>query len=231
MVQCHEYGPGRRNILIGHWTISGSVASSGQLLYGGTEPVIPLAELQAMEWDAVLFGHIHKAQVLSEKPFIGYAGALERVDFGEEDDPRGCYIHDLDAGTYGWIDLPARRFHTISASISSEEDVAEDLYWFCKTIPVTEAIARVKYKVTEDLAPLVDHAKIMDLLKASAPEYIAGIFPEITRSERSREASVTEETGPLDALSKWLDKKEVSRGFKDGLMIVAAEMIKEVLEG
>lgn len=233
IVQCHEIGPGCKNVLIGHWTISGSVASSGQLLYGSTEPVIPLNELLAMEWDAVLFGHIHKAQVLNEKPFVGYAGALERVDFGEEDDPRGCYIIDLDSGSYEWIDLPARKFCTISADIKSSDDIAalyEDLSLSLAHNKATNKIVRVKYKVAEELAPMVDHSEIMRLLQTAAPAYIAGIFPEIEMTDRSRETSVTEDTGPIDALRKWLDAKDIHGEIIRGQIIgLAMDLITEVL--
>jgi exonuclease SbcD len=236
MVQCLEYGPDCKNVLIGHWTISGAVASSGQLLYGGTEPVIPLAELLAMEWDAVLFGHIHKAQVLSMEPFVGYAGALERVDFGEEEDQRGCYIHDLDNGSYEWEDLPARDFCTISANIKTTDDIqklynrlSDTMGGYAHIIDIKDAIVRMKYKISEELAPMMDHSKLLQLINASAPEYIAGIFPEVVRSERSREASVTEETGPIEALSKWLDTKDICGENKDKILTRASIMVMEVL--
>jgi exonuclease SbcD len=237
MVQCLEYGPGCKNVLIGHWTISGSVASSGQLLYGSTDPVIPLAELTAMEWDAVLFGHIHKAQILCEKPFVGYAGALERVDFGEEDDERGCYIIDLDKGSYEWIELPARKFLTVYANINTSDDIQvlyDRLIGKCGSdyllLPdIASKIVRVKYKIKEELAVAIDHTKMMQALQASIPEHIAGIFPEVERSDRSRDASITEETGPVEALGKWLVEKGISKELLNEAKDVAAKLIMEVL--
>lgn len=238
MVQCHENGPGKKNILIGHWTISGSVASSGQLLYGSTDPVIPLTELTAMEWDAVLFGHIHKAQVLSSNPIVAYAGALERVDFGEEDDERGCFIVDLSHYTsIEWIDLPARQFLTVYANINTSDDIQvlyDRLIGKCGSeyllLPdIASKIVRVKYKIKEELAVAIDHTKMMQALQASVPEHIAGIFPEVERSDRSRDASITEETGPVEALDKWLVEKGVSKDLIEHAKIVAAKLIMEVL--
>ncbi len=228
---------GEKNILIGHWTISGAVASSGQLLYGGTEPVIPLTELQAMEWDAVLFGHIHKTQILCNKPFIGYAGALERVDFGEEDDERGCFIIDMDAGSYQWVELSARKFYTINANIRTADDI-QALYnrligkygsEYLLLSDFAGKIVRVKYRVKEDLASMLDHSKMIASLQASVPEYIAGIFPEIETSERSSEASVTEDTSPLDAMAKYLDNKGISGEVKNDLLVKAHRLFLEVM--
>lgn len=237
MMQCLEYGPGKKNILIGHWTISGSIASSGQLLYGSTDPVIPLTELTAMGWDAVLFGHIHKAQVLYEHPFVGYSGALERVDFGEEDDKRGCYIIDLDAGSYEWIGLPARQFLTVYANIEKPDDIQElydRLIGKCGNeyllLPeIAGKIVRVKYKVKEELAVEIDHSKMIQAIQDSAPEYIAGIFPEIEKSERSRNAAVTEETGPIDAFKNWLLDKGISEERREAALNTMTALLKEVL--
>jgi exonuclease SbcD len=239
MVQCHEYeGRPRKNILIGHWTISGAVTSSGQLLYGGLEPVIPLTELQGMGWDAVLFGHIHKPQVLSASPFIGYAGALERVDFGEEDDPRGCYIIDTNDGSYQWVELPARKFWTIHANVDKPECIqriydralGNDSPGYSSANFIKDSIVRVKYCIPEELAPMVDHSKIMSCLQTVEPEYIAGIFPEVERSERSRESSITEETGPVDALVKYLDSKGIDAASKENIVTIASKLLAEVIQ-
>jgi hypothetical protein len=94
----------------------------------------------------------------------------------------------------------------------------------------TNKIVRVKYKVAEELAPMVDHSEIMRLLQAAAPAYIAGIFPEIEMTDRSRETSVTEDTGPIDALRKWLDAKDIHGEIIRGQIIgLAMDLITEVL--
>jgi exonuclease SbcC/exonuclease SbcD len=219
------------NVLIGHWTISGAVASSGQTLYGGTEPVLPLSEVLAMEWDAVLFGHIHKPQVLNERPFVGYAGALQRVDFGEEKDPRGCWIVDLEAGTHEWVDLPALRFWTVN--LEDDQDVQAWLDGLIGTGDDFEAaknaIVRVKYRCSEELAKKVDHQAFIKRLEQENPHLIAGVFPEIIRSERGRETSLNETTKPLEALEKWLALRgDLSEEFKARVTAVAEFMLKEV---
>jgi exonuclease SbcD len=218
-------------ILVGHWTISGAVTSSGQLLYGGTEPVLPLAELLALDFDAYLFGHIHKPQVLNEHPFVGYAGALQRVDFGEEKDPRGCWIVDLEARTHEWVDLPALRFWTVN--LEDDQDVQAWLDGLIGTGDDFEAaknaIVRVKYRCSEELAKKVDHQAFIKRLEQENPHLIAGVFPEIIRSERGRETSLNETTKPLEALEKWLALRgDLSEEFKARVTAVAEFMLKEV---
>lgn len=216
-------------VLIGHWAIGGCVTSSSQTL-GGSEPTLPLGELLGMGWDAVLFGHIHKPQVLNEHPFVGYSGAFQRIDFGEQDDPRGCYIVDLDAGTYEWIDLPAARFWTL--------DLDGDIYvraWLDGAIgtgddfeAARDAIVRVTYYCNEELAKQVDNRKLIERINQEQPAFFAGIFPEIIRSERSRQAGVTETTSPLSALDTWMQDRNLTPETRQAVKAEAEALIQEV---
>lgn len=193
----------RPRILIGHWTIQGSISSSGQVMGVGTEPAIPLSELTGLGFDAVLMGHIHKPQVLNERPFVGYAGGLERVDFGEEHDARGVYIHDTETGTYEWVDLPARRFWTIDAS-HSEHCLIDNPRSIIECGCPAGAIVRVKLQPTEEQAKRLDVAAIVQTLVDAGAHYVAGVQMDVQRADRSREASITEHTGPAEALERWL---------------------------
>ena len=64
----------KKKILVGHWSIQGAITSSGKTMertLNGAEVVLPLGDIASQDWDAVLFGHIHKPQVLHEqKPFV-----------------------------------------------------------------------------------------------------------------------------------------------------------------
>jgi exonuclease SbcD len=226
-------------VLCGHWTIGGSVTSSNQVL-GGTEPQLPLGELLGMGWDAVLFGHIHKPQMLYEKPFVGYAGALQRCDFGEERDPRGFWIVDLDDGSHEWVDLPAREFLTIGKDLTNagQEEIDHFIDWDIAGVDrkgddylllpdAAGKIVRVKYTATEEAAGMIDHGRILQAVQNAVPEYFAGIFPDIIRSDRSREASVTETTSPLEALGKWLVQRDIGADLQAKVIAEATELIKE----
>lgn len=70
----------------------GTVGSSEQ-----HEPVGPckLANLVNGTMDYWAIGHIHKRQVLHEKPYVVYSGNTQGLD-RKESGPKGCYIVDVD---------------------------------------------------------------------------------------------------------------------------------------
>ncbi len=222
--QCGESHP---KVLCGHWTVGGSVTSSNQVL-GGTEPQLPLGELLGMDFDAYLFGHIHKPQVLHEHPFVGYAGALQRCDFGEESDPRGCWIIDIEDGTHEWIDLPARKFKTLQLYEDELPRIIESPGEIAAFTGIKDAIVRVKYKATEELSRQVDGGAIIKALQDAGAHHVAGIFPEVIKSDRTREAGITESTSPMEALEAWLKGQNMGAHLKGLVLSTAEELLEEV---
>jgi exonuclease SbcD len=228
----------RQAILIGHWAVAGCQTSSGQVLFG-EEPTLPLSELQALPFQAVIMGHIHKPQLWTGPgrpstihpgavqlvPPVIHTGALTRRDFGEENDPRGAYIVDLDTREVAWHDLPTRRFLTIDLEVGDENDIEHVLHGQ----PTSGAIVRARYRANEEEAKRFDHGAILKALHDSGAYQVAGIFPEVDRGERGREASITESTGPIEALEKWLQlRSDISGDLRAKVMAEAATLLEEV---
>jgi len=201
------------SILIGHWTISGAQCSSGQVLGMGSEPTLPVGELVAMGWDAVLFGHIHKPQKLSDWPPVLYSGAMQRIDWSEEHDERGCYIVDLDAKTVEWCDLPAKRLVTIDWNGPADMPLVRD------------AIVRVRYKLNPEQP--IDEAEIVAALQQFGADHVATIQPEIVREVRAR-AEVTESTGPMEALEQWLSLRDLPDARRKAVTAAAHTLLEGV---
>ncbi len=196
-------------VLVGHWTLVGAQTSSGQIMAGSGEPALPYSELAAMGFDAILMGHIHKPQVLSNAPFTAYAGALQRCDFGEERDPRGCWVWDSETREHEWIDLPARRFYTIDlrGDAAVQNWIERPGLTEGEAESVQDAVVRVRYRCSLDVALKVDTRDVRRKLLAAEPHHIAGINSDIIRGERARDASVTEATQPVEALQKYLAQR------------------------
>lgn len=107
-----------------------------------------------IEWDYVALGHIHKFQDISKLypehnyPPIVYPGSIERIDFGEEHEPRGFVVVEIDEDYhlgYEFVELPARPMVTFRyADIGIDHICADiDMHLRNKTFPITEALVRV----------------------------------------------------------------------------------------
>ncbi len=104
--------PSLPSILAAHVLVGDAQVGRGseRAMSIGQEPALLLGNIANPAFDYVALGHIHKHQVLSEKPPVVYAGSLERVDFGEENDDKGFYVVDIEpAIAEGRIPFPYRR--------------------------------------------------------------------------------------------------------------------------
>lgn len=70
------------HILIAHITVTGSEASTGQVMLGG-DMMVSVTDLNLANADYVALGHIHKAQQPSLPRHISYAGSPYHLNFGE----------------------------------------------------------------------------------------------------------------------------------------------------
>lgn len=231
--QCRS---GKKAVLTGHWTLSGSAVSSGQTIFSGNDPVLPLAEVLGMGWDAVCMGHIHKQQRLTEEtqPFAGYAGNLLCKDFGEQQDSHGCWIVDLDTNEAYWRQVSAWRFCTVEWS---PETVAEILSGgkeaMAKSLAeedIEGAVVRVIYQCTSEQASQMETRLIREILQKQGVASVAGIFPEVQRQKRVRDKTMTASLDPLAALEKHLEARaDVSSELRAKAMTWARTLYGKVV--
>src|SRR5258708_2484101 len=124
-------------IVVGHAHLFGAKIGSERLLTMGSDPMYDLATFDVPGIDFVALGHIHKHQALSyANPQVVYAGSIDRVDFGEQNEDKGwVYIEIPEKRKAEWEfrKVSARPFLTIEATVESD-NATED---------VVRAIARV----------------------------------------------------------------------------------------
>lgn len=115
-------------ILMAHYTVPGCNMESGQTsFFSNFEPVIPREALQTARFDAVLLGHIHRPQMLEGLESVFYSGAINAMNFNDEGQKRGFWIHEFEKKILkkGHLyETPYRKFQTIKWD---KEDVAEYL--------------------------------------------------------------------------------------------------------
>ena len=122
-------------IFSGHLTVSDATTGSERTMMLGRDYVLVRSSVALPQFDYVALGHIHKHQILGNNPLVVYAGSLQRVDFGEEKDPKGFCIVDIDptaeAGArvtqHSFETVNARTFRTVSVDIRTG-DLQRELF-------------------------------------------------------------------------------------------------------
>ena len=216
--------PNLPTILIGHGTIETAQFGSEQDLSIGKVLSYPLSFFQLPQLDYVGFGHIHKHQVLQkEKPLILYAGSLERVDFGEENEDKGFIYLELEKGiaNYEFKTTKPRKFITISCDLTSSQDVQADLEAEILKQKEPNTIIRVKYKINEEDVVHINHEKLKEILKDSFKFVLQVEIIHKERTYRIEELDTNLITKPIVALEKYLveypeeDKEELLKKAKE----------------
>src|SRR5579864_4627087 len=85
-----ELDPDLPAIIVGHAHLFGAKIGAERLLTMGSDPMYDLQTFDLPHVQFVALGHIHKHQVLQySAPQVVYAGSIDRVDFGEQDEAKG----------------------------------------------------------------------------------------------------------------------------------------------
>lgn len=203
----------RRAILTGHQTLSGGwMSSTQQAFMGDQQVVVDAVALSSIGYSLVAFGHLHRAQTVIDDPAcpVVYAGAIERVSFGEQDEEKSWLVVDVpDEGPVSIERVPttARRYVTIAGDDLGDEPV-----------DIEGAIVRVR-----DLPPEYDPALVRaDLEQRGAFEVRE---PEVRRVD----AQVAE-----NAIAETLTVHEAYREFwaehpeRDALMAIVDRIANEI---
>ena len=192
--QCSADKP---SILMAHYTVPGCNMESGQTsFFANFEPVIPREALQAAHYEAVLLGHIHRPQVIEGLHNVFYSGAINAMNFNDEDQSRGFWIHNFSGNHLengNMYPTPYRLFKTLRL----EQDELADYLKFrqawliekTKEEDIADCIVRVLYSCTAEQKKALNIPALQADLYACGAFYVSDIESESTIgiTERSRE--------------------------------------------
>lgn len=180
-------------ITIGHFTMQG--AALNDWLVAENEEYIDINNFKDRNISFVVLGHLHKPQVLQkENPFIFYTGSLQRIDFNEENQPKGYWILDTDDMNSKFIEMDMQKFYTVNCTIGDNGiSTFEQIKKKIDPQKVNNAITRVIIEVAEHLKLTNDEEKDLNKYLQSLHAYsILAIKQKIIDSKRARNVELNE---------------------------------------
>ncbi len=170
-------------VLVGHFSVSEAKLGSERTVMLGRDVVVLKSVLADPAWDYVALGHIHRHQELNggRQPPIVYCGSLERIDFGEEKEPKGFVVAEVRRGQAEWKFHPvaARPFVTIRADVREAADPLAALLDTIAKHDTDDAVVRVIVQAQSEQEGLIRDADVRRVLQDAA--YVASV------SQRDRE--------------------------------------------
>jgi exonuclease SbcD len=218
-------------ILLAHWSISGAVTPTGADVGLFREPVLDAHALEALGFDFVVAGHIHKAQRLGpptayvdEVPArMFYVGSPCVVDFGEAQTEHGVWIVDVDEELAEFVEIEDRPFVTVSVDLTTElppqgDDETDVIAaTIAERLPLTDAVIRIRYKASADQARRIDVGALRGFCADAGASKVYAVQAEIVREDRARVEGVDETLTELDALDRWIESQELGEAPATGL--------------
>jgi exonuclease SbcD len=208
--------PQRPIIVTYHGTVAGAVSGFEKQLTLGREIQLPQSVLTPMGVDYVALGHVHKHQCLRQAPPVVYSGSIERIDFGEINEAKGCVLVAFDGKQASWefVPLASRPFIEISVDVQQSGDTPmERIELAISRKTLTDAIVKLEITVAPAQKSLVSERQIRQLFVQAEVAHVARIVIETPEQKENRKVDVTRSDDippPMVALEKYLRKKEQS---------------------
>jgi exonuclease SbcD len=228
-----DLNPDLPTILTGHFSVSGAVWGSERSVMLGRDVVVPKSALADPAFDYVALGHIHKHQNLTEGeagvPPVVYAGSLERIDFGEEGQPKGfCWV-ELARKETSWefIKVEARRFLTVRVDVrqSGDQDPTQMVLDAIARHDTTDAVVRLIVQTTPETEARLRDREVDNALEAA--NYVAAFVKETERPERVRLGGASPESlTPGELLERYLASKNTEPERTKRLLAYAEEIFQ-----
>ncbi len=227
--EIRQLDPTIPSILLGHLMADAATYGAEKFLAVGKGFTVPLNLITRDCFSYVALGHVHKHQVLCEKPLTLYPGSIERVDFSEELEPKGFVIVELDTtqASYEFCAVPARTFRTIDVNLCESTVPQEDLLTAIHRAEIQEAIVRVVYHIRPEQVDLIQDAGLYQALQSAHSYTISADL--VTQMSRSRlpELGIGSTITPMEALQAYLSNREDLRDLEAPILQAAKALMQD----
>lgn len=202
-------------IFTGHFTVMGAVTGSERSVMLGNDVAVMLSALADPIWDYVALGHIHKHQNLTAGhegvPPVVYSGSIERIDFGEEGDPKGFVWAEIERGSCEWefVQLDARPFLTLRVDARKTGNPTKIVLDEIHRHNVEDTVVRVLIETDAESDPLLQVNTIERELQNLGASVVAAVHRNIDRPARMRLGERPEGLTPVQLLEKYFEAREL----------------------
>lgn len=224
--------PNKKSILMSHYTIPGCNTESGQIMMlTQFEPVLPPDVLNMANFDLVAMGHIHRPQKLENVPNCYYSGAINAMNFNDEGQERGFWIHN--ELPFGWDSTfhktPYREFITFNftdvditaLNLGDIDSVA--MNWWRHNNAVEGKIVRILYTCSQENQKALNKAALERVLYEDGAFYVWEILK--TGDEDINKTALSETRDPEENLRQYLEEKQVPEEKIQELILKARPII------
>ena len=212
-------------ILVGHLTYD--LADTGfEDVLMQNEAILTQEAVQG--YDLVCLGHIHRPQ---RNGAVFYSGSPERLSFNDEIQFTGFWVHTLNELDGKFISVfvptPARKYHTIHLFNDDIAKFVNGKLVFANDIGnIRDAIVRVVYACDDTLNKQLNRRALEQSLYDAGAFFVSEIRGDIARADRQRDAEVTEQLGPIEAVRKWAANQEIPSEEIDELAAMTAQLME-----
>jgi exonuclease SbcD len=225
--------PDLPTVLLAHAMVDTASYGGERFLAAGRGLTVPMALLARPCFDYVALGHVHRHQILCDRPLMIYPGSIERVDFSEESEDKGYVLVRLDRGatTAEFCPLPVRPFRTIQVDLTVSETPHDTLIQAILETDITDAVVRCIYHLRADQVDKIDSAALGTALSAAHTYTVQAQVAPVAPCYRLPELDADSALDPLAALAMYLDSRPEVAELKESMLTTAALLMEETDDG
>lgn len=217
-----------------HGTVAGAVSGFERQLVLGRDIQLPQSVLCPPGVDYVALGHVHKHQELRSVPPMVYAGSIERIDFGEINETKGCVLvqFHVKQARYEFIPLAARPFVEISIDVrQSGTEVMERIQLAIERKNVKDAVVKVVIDALPEQRTVISDRQIRIWLEGSGAAYVARIAVVVPRQNATPDGNQRVVANGLPTPYEALDEYLVRNGTSDSERTMLLALGQEIMSG